>query len=121
MRGDLFWIRVYHLALNSDFPGESLNSFFGMYAAETRQSPDGLPVGGWYPEQRLTRAEVLKAYTVEAAYSGFEETIKGKIVKGMLADFIILSDDIMTISSKDLLDLRVKQTYVSGQLKYKSK
>ena len=110
-----------HLALNSDFPGESLNSFFGMYAAETRQSPDGLPVGGWYPEQRLTRAEVLKAYTVEAAYSGFEETIKGKIVKGMLADFIILSDDIMTISSKDLLDLRVKQTYVSGQLKYKSK
>lgn len=110
-----------HLALNSDFPGESLNPFFGMYAAETRQSPDGFPVGGWYPEQRLTRDEVLKAYTVEAAYSGFEETIKGKIAKGMLADFIILSDDIMTISSKDLLDLRVKQTYVSGQLKYESK
>lgn len=110
-----------HLTLNSDFPGESLNPFFGMYAAETRQSPDGHPVGGWYPKQILTRAEVLKAYTVEAAYSGFEETIKGKIVKGMLADFIILSDDIKTISSKDLLDLRVKQTYVSGQLKYENK
>ena len=110
-----------HLALNSDFPGESLNPFFGMYAAETRQSPDGFPVGGWYPKQRLTRDEVLKAYTVEAAYSGFEETIKGKIAKGMLADFIILSDDIMTISSTDLLDLKVEKTYVSGKLKYENK
>jgi len=98
-----------HLTLNSDFPGESLNPFFGMYAAETRQTPDGSPSGGWYPEQRLTRAEVLKAYTVEAAFSGFEETFKGKIAKGMLADFIVLSDDILTISSKALLNLNVEQ------------
>ncbi len=118
MRGDLFWIRVVHLTLNSDFPGESLNPFFGMYAAETRQTPLGIPVGGWYPEQRMTRAEVLKAYTVEAAFSEFEETNKGKIVRGMLVDFIVLSDDIQTISSKDLLELRVEKTYVSGQLKY---
>ncbi len=110
-----------HLTLNSDFPGESLNPFFGMYAAETRQTPAGRPNGGWYPEQRLTRTEVLKAYTVEAAFSGFEETIKGKIAKGMLADFIVLSDDILTISSKALLDLKVEQTYLSGQLKYENK
>lgn len=110
-----------HLTLNSDFPGESLNPFYGMYAAETRQTPSGTPGGGWYPKQRLTRAEVLKAYTVEAAYSEFEESIKGKIVNGMLADFIVLSDDILTISSKDLLELRVEQTYVSGQLKYENK
>ncbi len=110
-----------HLTLNSDFPGESLNPFFGMYAAETRQTPFGIPVGGWYPEQRLSRAEVLKAYTVEAAFSEFEETTKGKIVRGMLADFIVLSDNIMTISSKDLLELIVEQTYVSGQLKYENK
>ncbi len=110
-----------HLTLNSDFPGESLNPFFGMYAAETRQTSFGIPVGGWYPKQRLTRAEVLKAYTVEAAYSEFSENIKGKIAAGMLADFIVLSDDILTISSKDLLDLKVEQTYVSGQLKYETK
>jgi hypothetical protein len=107
-----------HLALNSDFPGETLNPFYGMYAAETRQTPDGKPDGGWYPEQRLSRQEVLKAYTVESAYSGFEEGIKGKILPGMLADFIVLSDDILNIPSQRLLSLHVEQTYVGGRLVY---
>lgn len=107
-----------HLTLNSDFPGETLNPFYGMYAAETRQTPDGKPEGGWYPEQCLTREEVLKAYTVEAAFSGFEEDIKGKILPGMLADFIVLSDDILTIPSSKLLTLRVEQTYLGGRLVY---
>jgi hypothetical protein len=106
------------LALNSDFPGEALNPFYGMYAAETRQTPDGKPDGGWYPEQRLSRREVLKAYTVESAYSGFEEGIKGKILPGMLADFIVLSDDIFNIPSQKLLSLRVEKTYVGGNLVY---
>jgi predicted amidohydrolase YtcJ len=105
-----------HLTLNSDFPGETLNPFAGMYAAETRQTPDGKPAGGWYPDQCLTRPEVLRAYTVEAAYSGFEEKIKGKIRPGMLADFIVLSDDISALSSKKLLSLRVLQTYIGGRL-----
>ncbi len=107
-----------HLALNSDFPGEALNPFYGMYAAETRQTPDGKPDGGWYPEQRLSRQEVLKAYTVESAYSGFEEGIKGKILPGMLADFIVLSDDILNIPSQKLLSLYVEKTYVSGRMVY---
>jgi predicted amidohydrolase YtcJ len=107
-----------HLALNSDFPGETLNPFYGMYAAETRQTPDGKPDGGWYPEQCLSRQEVLKAYTVESAYAGFEEGIKGKILPGMLADFIVLSDDILSIPSQALLSLQVEQTYVGGRLIY---
>jgi len=106
------------LTLNSDFPGETLNPFFGMYAAETRQSPEGYPEGGWYPEQCLSRKEVLKAYTIEAAFSGFEEGLKGQIKEGMLADFIVLSDDILTLESRQLLDLKVEQTYVGGRLKY---
>ena len=89
-----------------------------MYAAETRQTPEGKPEGGWYPEQCLTRKQVLKAYTVEAAYSGFEENIKGKIKTGMLADFIILSDNILTVSSKKLLSMKVEKTYVGGNLVY---
>ena len=72
-------------------------------------------------KQRLTRAEALKAYKIEAAFSGFEETNKGKIASGMLADIIILSDDILILSSKALLDLKVEQAYISGQLKYESK
>ncbi len=104
--------------LNSDFPGETLNPFYGMYAAETRQTPEGKPEGGWYPEQCLTREEVLHAYTVESAYSGFEEHIKGKIAPGRLADFIVISDNILTISSKALLSLKVERTYIGGQLVY---
>lgn len=109
-----------HLTLNSDFPGETLNPFSGMYAAETRQTSDGKPAGGWYPEQCLTRKEVLRAYTIEAAYSGFEENIKGKIQPGMLADFIVLSDDISTLPPAKLLSLRVLQTYLGGKLVYKA-
>jgi predicted amidohydrolase YtcJ len=104
--------------LNSDFPGETLNPFYGMYAAETRQTPEGKPEDGWYPEQCLTREEALYAYTVESAYSGFEEHIKGQIAPGMLADFIIISDNILTIPSKALLSLKVEKTYVGGQLVY---
>jgi predicted amidohydrolase YtcJ len=110
-----------HLTLNSDFPGETLNPFYGMYAAETRQSPEGMPEGGWYPSQCLKREEVLKAYTIEAAFSGFEENLKGQIAAGMLADFIVLSDDIMTITSRQLLGLKVEKTYVGGRLKYDRK
>lgn len=107
-----------HVPLNSDFPGETLNPFYGMYAAETRQTPEGKPEGGWYPEQCLTREEVLYAYTKESAYAGFEEHIKGQIAPGMLADFIVISDNILTIPSKALLTLKAEQTYIAGQLVY---
>lgn len=110
-----------HLTLNSDFPGEELNPFYGMYTAMTRQTPDGKPEGGWYPDQCLSREEVLRGYTIEAAYSGFEEDIKGKLLPGMLADFIVLSDDILTIPTQKLLSLQVEQTYVGGELVYKNK
>jgi len=109
-----------HLTLNSDFPGETLNPFYGMYAAETRQTPKGKPAGGWYPNQRLTGKEVLRTYTIEAAYSGFEENIKGKIQAGMLADFIVLSDNILRLPPAKLLSLRVLQTYLGGKLAYKA-
>jgi hypothetical protein len=109
------------LTFNSDYPGEELNPFFGMYCAETRQTTDGIPEGGWYPEQCLTREESLKAYTVEAAYSGFEETIKGRIAPGMLADFIVISEDVRKVTAQQLLSIEVLQTYVGGRLVYDSK
>ena len=85
MRGDLSWIREVHLTLNSGFPGEPLNPFIGIYDAETRQDPaSGIPIGGWYPEQRLVRAEALKAYTVEAAFSDLRKPLKEKLLKECL-------------------------------------
>jgi predicted amidohydrolase YtcJ len=104
--------------LNSDFPGESPNPFWGMYAAETRQSPEGRPEGGWHSKQRLTRDEVLRAYTVDSAYAGFEEDFAGQISPGMLADFIVISGNILNLPSKALLSLQVLQTYVGGNLAY---
>jgi predicted amidohydrolase YtcJ len=109
-----------HLTFNSDYPGEELNPFFGMYCAETRQTADGFPEGGWYPEQCLTREESLRAYTVEAAYSGFEENIKGQIAPGMLADFIVISDDVRRVTARQLLSMKVLQTWVGGRLVYES-
>jgi predicted amidohydrolase YtcJ len=110
-----------HLTLNSDFPGETLNPFYGMYAAMTRQNPEGKPEGGWYPDQCLSREEVLKAYTVEAAFSGFTEDINGRILPGMLADFIVLSDDILSIPVREFLSLQVEQTYLCGNLVFHRK
>jgi predicted amidohydrolase YtcJ len=116
-----FWDSGAHMTLNSDFPGETLDPFVGMYTAMTRQTPEGIPEGGWYSEQCLRRDEVLNAYTTEAAYSGFDEHIKGKIIPGMLADFIVLSHDILNIPVQEFLDIRVDQTYLGGNLIYELK
>ncbi len=101
--------------LNSDFPGETPNPFWGMYAAETRQSPEGKPDGGWHPEQRLARQETLRGYTTASAYAGFEESFLGRIAPGMLADFIVISDDILSVPPQSLLTLKVEETYIGGQ------
>ena len=86
--------------------------------ADDTAPPEGQPEGGWYPEQCLTREEVLNGYLAEGAYAGFEEDIKGTIAPGMLADFIVISDDIRTIPPAALLNLEVEQTYVGGRLVY---
>jgi len=105
-----------HLPLSSDFPGETLNPFYGIYAAITRQDPQGNPPGGWYPEQRLTLEEALRGYTVEAAYAEFEEQAKGSIEPGKLADFIVISQDITSLPAKEILAIRVLKTFVGGNL-----
>jgi predicted amidohydrolase YtcJ len=107
-----------HLPLSSDFPGETLNPFYGIYAAITRQDPQGNPPGGWYPEQRLTLEEALRGYTVEAAYAEFEEQAKGSIEPGKLADFIVISQDITKLPAKEILAIRVLKTFVGGKLVY---
>src|SRR5262249_22668760 len=109
-----------HLPLSSDFPGETLNPFYGIYAGVTRQDPQGNPPGGWYPEQRLTRDEVLRGYTVEAAYAEFEEGNKGSIEKGKFADLAVISKDIKTIPAKEILSIRVVRTFIGGKTVYEA-
>ncbi len=110
-----------HLPLSSDFPGETLNPFYGMYAAITRQDPQGNPPNGWYPEQRLTLNEALKGYTTEAAYAEFEEKNKGSIEPGKLADLTVISGDLTKMSPKEILQIHVVETFVAGKVAYHSK
>src|SRR5690348_10887876 len=109
-----------HLPLSSDFRGETLNPFYGIYAAITRQDPQGNPPGGWYPEQRLTLAEALRGYTLEGAFAEFDEKDKGSIEAGKLADFTVIDLDPAKVPPKDILNTRVLKTIVGGQVVYDS-
>jgi predicted amidohydrolase YtcJ len=109
-----------HLPLSSDFPGETLNPFYGIYAAITRQDPQGNPPGGWYPEQRLTPAEALRGYTLEGAFAEFEERDKGSIEPGKLADFTVIDLDPTKVVPKDILNTVVLKTIVGGKVVYNS-
>jgi hypothetical protein len=106
------------IANGSDAPVESVNPLWGFYAAVTRQDHHGQPSGGWYPDQRMTRQEALRSFTLDAAYAAFEENIKGSLEKGKLADMVVLSKDIMTIPASEILQTRVVMTIVGGRIIY---
>jgi predicted amidohydrolase YtcJ len=109
------------LPTGSDFPVEEVNPLLGFYAAITRQDLSGFPEGGFYPNERLTREEALKGMTIRSAYSNKEEKDKGSIAVGKDADFVILSDDIMTCNEKNIPKTKVKFTYVNGEKVYQEK
>jgi predicted amidohydrolase YtcJ len=102
----------------SDFPVEDPNPLWGFYSAITRQDHEGWPAGGWRPQERMTREEALRAFTLDAAYAAFEENIKGSIEVGKLADFVVLSQDIMKIEPRLLLVTEVEKTFLGGKLVY---
>jgi predicted amidohydrolase YtcJ len=101
---------------SSDEGARTFSPFMGMHAAVTRQDSDGNPAGGWYPEQRLTRLEALRSYTLDAAYASFEEDVLGSITPGKYADLTVLSKDIMTIPASEILDTQAVMTMVGGEI-----
>jgi predicted amidohydrolase YtcJ len=106
------------LAFGSDWPVAPLDPFSGIYAAVTRATLDGKNPGGWFPEQRLTVEEALRAYTSGAAYAAFQEKEKGTISPGKLADVVVLSDDLFRIPPERIKDVRVEVTIVGGRAVY---
>ncbi|HXG01720.1 MAG TPA: amidohydrolase [Bacteroidota bacterium] len=106
------------IAGGSDFPVESPNPLYGFYAAITRQDHNGMPPEGWYPEQRMQRFEALKAFTIWPAYAAFEESIRGSIEEGKLADIVVLSNDIMKCDPREILGTTVVYTIVGGEIVY---
>jgi hypothetical protein len=108
------------LAFGSDWPVAPLDPLSGIAAAVTRATLDGRNPGGWFPEQRLTVEEALRAYTRGSAYAAFEEKDKGTISPGKLADLVVLSEDLLRIPPERIKDVRVEITIVGGRVVYKA-
>jgi predicted amidohydrolase YtcJ len=106
------------LALGSDFPVESVNPLLGFYAAVTRMDTGQWPEGGWYPDQKLSREQALRGFTLDAAYAAFQEDQLGSLEAGKRADFVILSADIMQIDAREIPSTSVVATYIDGQAVY---
>ncbi len=102
----------------TDVPIEPINPIASFYSLVTRKTLAGTPENGYEPGQTLTRQEALKSYTLDAAYAAFEEDSKGSIEVGKLADFTILSDDILRVPESQLLKTQVEKTIVGGRLIY---
>ncbi len=104
----------------TDVPVEPINPLASFFASVTRQTLAGIPLGGYEPDERMTREQALRSYTIDAAYGAFEENVKGSIEAGKLADFTILSQDIMTIEASEILNTKVMMTVVGGEVVYKN-
>ncbi len=111
------------LSFGTDWPGTSaseypINPMLGLYAAVTRQTITGQPTAGWFPDERISIQEAIRAYTYNTAYANFEEKIKGSIEPGKLADLTVLSKNLLKVTPKEFLNTEVLYTIVGGKVVY---
>lgn len=111
------------LVFGSDWPGTNASWYpadplLGIYAAVTRQTLEGRPEGGWFPDERLTVQEALEAYTIAPAYAAFQEHWKGRLAPGYVADLTVVSQDLLAIPARAIRDVRVLRTMVDGRWVY---
>lgn len=109
------------LSFGSDWPGTNASWYpaeplLGIYAAVTRQTLDGTPSGGWFPEERIDIETALRAYTISNAWAAGEETTKGRIAPGLLADLVIVDRDPFAVPPAEIKNLRVTTTIVGGRV-----
>jgi predicted amidohydrolase YtcJ len=105
-------------AFGSDYPVFPMDVLLGIHTAVTRMTPDGSPLGGWYPAGRISVEAALRHYTQDAAYAAFMEQETGTLRAGLLADFVVLSKDILRLPPRELLTTRVERTVVGGREVY---
>ena len=106
------------IVLGTDFPVEHVSPFYTFYASVARKDLNHFPTGGFQSENALSRKQTLKAMTLWAAYSNFEENEKGSIETGKFADFIILDKDIMTVEEDQIPNVQVEATFLGGKKVY---
>ena len=104
------------LALGTDWTVAPLNPMLTLYAATTRATLDGKHPDGWVPEQKISIVEAVRAYTSGSAFAEFQDAVKGTIVRGKVADLVILSDDVFSIPAARLKDVQVLTTVVGGKV-----
>jgi hypothetical protein len=107
------------LSFGSDWTVAPLNPLLGIYAAVTRRTIDGKNPAGWVPAQKITVPEAIEAYTLTNAYAAFEETEKGSITQGKVADLVLLSEDILSIDPLRIEKVTVVMTVVGGKTVFK--
>jgi predicted amidohydrolase YtcJ len=104
------------LALGTDWTVAPLNPMLTLYAATTRATLDGKHPDGWVPEQKISITEAVRAYTSGSAFAEFQDAVKGTIVRGKVADLVILSDDVFSIPAARLKDVQVLTTVAGGKV-----
>jgi predicted amidohydrolase YtcJ len=104
----------------SDFPVEKINPLFGFYAGVVRKDQVGFPEKGFQHENAISREQAMRAMTIWAARSGFDEDLKGSIETGKLADLVITNTDLMTAPEDELFAIKIQSTYSGGELVYQA-
>jgi predicted amidohydrolase YtcJ len=113
------------LSFGTDWPGTSaseypINPMLGLYAAVKRQTTSGKPDAGWFPDERISIQDAIRAYTYNTAYANYEEKIKGSIEVGKFADLTVLSRNLLRIPQKEILHTDVVYTIVNGKIVYRN-
>ena len=108
------------LAFGSDWPIVTQNPWAGVQTAVTRQTTEGEPEGGWLPKERISVADAIRAYTLDAAFAGHREQTEGSLEAGKLADLIVLSQDVFKIEPTEIGNTEVQLTMVGGRVVYES-
>ena len=106
------------LAFGTDYNVEPISPFRGLYACVTRERPDGGPKNGWEPQEKISLADCIRAYTSGSAYAQFEEGKKGELKSGEFADFVILSNDLTKVPPAQFTKTGVLRTVVGGRTVY---
>jgi len=114
------------LTFGSDWPGTSAAAYhvhpkYLIYAAVTRKTLNGTPEGGWYPEQKISVAEALRAYTINGALAAFEADVRGSLEPGKLADLTVFDRNLLTIIPEDILNAEVTHTIVGGRVVFEKR
>ena len=104
------------IAFGTDWTVEPLNPMLGLYAAVTREFPEGGPDDGWFPKEKISLQKAIEFYTLGSAYAEFQEDKKGSIKKGKLADLVVLDKNLFEIPAREILNAKVDMTILGGKI-----